>query len=84
MGVKCGRLTRVILGGEKRILGCSSKTFSKAVREDMCLETLHGCRDKAKLKLWPEDRYPRRVFTQVWDARGRQREVWSRLSIRGI
>ena len=29
-----------------------------------------------------EDRYPRRVFIQVWDAnpcRGRQRKVWCRL-----
>ena len=29
-----------------------------------------------------EDRYPMRVFTQVWDAKpgkGRQRKVWSRL-----
>ena len=29
-----------------------------------------------------EDRYPRRVFSQDWDAkprRGRQRKVWSRL-----
>ena len=72
-----------MLGGAKHILGCSSKTCN---RGDMCLETLQGRRDKAKLKLWyrlasmSEDRYPRRVFTQVLDAkpyRGRQRKVWS-------
>ena len=49
----------------------------------MGLETLQG-----KLKLWyklasmSEDRYPRTVFSQHWDAkprRGRQRKVWSRL-----
>ena len=75
----------VMLGGAKRILGCSSKTSNEAVRGDMGLETLQGRRDKSKLKLWyklasmSEDRYPR---SQDWDAkprRGRQRKVWSRL-----
>ena len=78
----------VMLGGAKRILGCSSKTCNEAVRGDMGLETLQGRRDKSKLKVWyklasmSEDRYPRRVFSQDWDAkprRGRQRKVWSRL-----
>ena len=35
-----------------------------------------------KLASMSEDRYPRRVFSQDWDAkprRGRQRKVWSRL-----
>ncbi len=50
--------------------------------------SLQGRTDKAKLKLWyklatmSEDRYPRRVFSQDWDAkprRGRLRKVWSRL-----
>ena len=51
----------------------------------MGLETLQGRRDKSKLKVlasMSEDRYPRRVFSQDWDAkprRGRQRKVWSRL-----
>ena len=54
----------------------------------MGLETLQGRRDKSKLKVWyklasmSEDRYPRKVFSQDWDAkprRGRQRKVWSRL-----
>ena len=81
-------LESVMLGGAKRILGCSSKTCNEAVRGDMGLETLQGRRDKSKLKVWyklasmSEDRYPRRVFSQDWDAkprRGRQRKVWSRL-----
>ena len=47
-------------------------------------ETLQGRRDKAKLKLryklasMSEDRYPRRVFTHIRDAkprRGRQRSL---------
>ena len=74
-------LESVMLGGAKRILGCSSKTCNEAVRGDMGLETLQGRRDKSKLKVWyklasmSEDRYPRRVFSQDWDAkprRGRQ------------
>ena len=40
-------LESVILGGVKRILGCSSKTCNEAVREDMGLETLQGRRDKS-------------------------------------
>ena len=81
-------LESVMLGGAKRILGCSSKTCNEAVRGDMCLETLQGRRNRSKLKLWyklasmSEDRYSRRVFSQDWDAktcRGRQRKVWSRL-----
>ena len=83
-GNKCqtAALESVMLGGAKRILGCSSKTCNEAVRG---LETLQGRRDKSKLKVWyklasmSEDRYPR---SQDWDAkprRGRQRKVWSRL-----
>ena len=40
------RLESVMLGGAKRILACSSKTCSEAVRGDMGLETLQGRRDK--------------------------------------
>ena len=36
-------LESVIFRGAKKMLGCSSK---KAVRGDMCLETLKGCRDR--------------------------------------
>ena len=42
----------VMLGGEKCILGCSSKTCKEAVRWDMGLEKSQGRRDKAKLKWW--------------------------------
>ena len=41
-----------MLGGAKRILGCSSNTCNEAVRGDMGLETLQGRRDKSKLKVW--------------------------------
>ena len=57
-------LESVVLGGAKKILGCSSKTCNEAVRGDMGLETLKSRSDKAKLK-WcyklatmPQDRYP--------------------------
>ena len=65
-------LESVMLGGAKRILGCSSKTCNEAVRGDMGLETLQGRRDKAKLKWWyklanmSDDRYPRQLFDQDW------------------
>ena len=42
-------LESIILGGAKKILGCSS-TCNEAFREDMGIDTLRGCRDKAKLK----------------------------------
>ena len=45
-------LESVMLGGAKRILGCSSKTCNEAVRGDMGLDTLQGCRHKNKLKWW--------------------------------
>ena len=42
-------LESVMLGGAKRILGCSSKTCNEAVSGDMGLDTLQGHRDKANL-----------------------------------
>ena len=45
-------LESVMLGGVKRILGCSSKTCNEAVRGDMGLDTLQERRDKYKLKWW--------------------------------
>ena len=81
-------LESIILGGAKKILGCSSKTSNEAVRGDMGLETLRSRRDKAKLKWWyklatmPEDRYPRQLFRQKWNIkarRGRQRKTWGRV-----
>ena len=41
-----------MLGGAKRILGCSSKTCNEAVRGDMGLDTLQERRDENKLKCW--------------------------------
>ena len=81
-------LESVLLSGGKRILGCSSKTCNEAVRGDLGIDTLQGRRDKAKLKWWyklvtmPEDRYPKKLFSQDWNIkphRGRQRKVWSRI-----
>ena len=78
-------LGSVLLGGGKRILGCSSKTCNEAVRGDLGIDTLQGHRDKAKLKWWyklvtmPEDRYPNKLFSQDWNIkprRGRQRKVF--------
>ena len=45
-----GSLESIILDGDKRILGCSSKTCNEAVRGDMGLDTLQSRRDRAKLK----------------------------------
>ena len=42
----------ILLGGAKKILGCSSRTCNEAVRGDMSLDTLKSHRDKAKLKWW--------------------------------
>ena len=57
-------LEAIILGGAKKILGCSSKTCNEAVRGDMGLDSLSSRRDRAKLKWWHNlctmkgDRYP--------------------------
>ena len=45
-------LESVMIGGAKRILGCSSRTCNEAVRGDMGLDSLQGRREKAKLKWW--------------------------------
>ena len=45
-------LESILLGGAKKILGCSSRTCNEAVRGDMGLETLKSRRDKTKLKWW--------------------------------
>ena len=42
-------LESIILGGAKKILGCSSKTCNEAVWGDMGLKSR---RDRAKLKWW--------------------------------
>ena len=78
-------LESVVLGGAKKILGCSSKTCNEAVRGDMGLEMLKSRRDKAKLQWWyklatmPQDRYPKQLFSQEWNVkprRDRQRKTW--------
>ena len=69
-----------MIGGAKRILGCSSMTCNEAVRGDMGLDSLQGRRDKAKLNkvaTMPEHRYSRKLFVQEWNVklrRGRQRK----------
>ena len=45
-------LETIILGGAKKILGCSSKTCNEEVRGDMGLDTLSSRQDRAKLKWW--------------------------------
>ena len=81
-------LELVMIGGAKRILGCSSRTCNEAVRGDMGLDSLQGCRVKAKLKWWyklatmPEHRYSRKLFVQEWNVkprRGRQRKYWCKV-----
>ena len=81
-------LQSVMIGGAKRILGCSSRTCNEAVRGDMGLDSLQGRRDKAKLKWWykvatmPEHRYSRKLFVQEWNVRprrGRQRKYWCKV-----
>ena len=43
-------LESVVIGGAKRVVGCSSRTCNEAVRGDMGLDSLQGRRDTAKLK----------------------------------
>ena len=51
---------------------------------DLGIDTLQGRREEAKLKWWyklvtmPDDRYPKKLFSQDWNIklrRGRQRKV---------
>ena len=64
-------LEAIILGGAKKILGCSSKTCNEAVRGDMGLDSLSSRRDRAKLKWWKNlctiKGDPRQLFDQVWE-----------------
>ena len=85
---KIDALESIILGGAKRILGCSSKTCIEVVGGDMGLESLKCRRDKSKLKWWyklmkmPENKYAKQVFNQKWNIkprRGRQRKMWDRI-----
>ena len=71
-------LESIILGGAKKILGCSSRMCNAAIRGDMGIDTLRSHRDKAKLKWWyklastPEDRYPKQLFSQEWNIKPRR------------
>ena len=81
-------LESILLGGAKKILGCSSKSYNEAVWGDMGLETLKSRRDRAKLKWWykfcrlPNNRYPKQLLGQEWEIKprkGRQKKTWSRI-----
>ena len=68
-----------MIGGAKRILGCSSRTCNEAVRGDMGLDSLQGRRDKAKLNGGINSR---KLFVQEWNVkprRGRQRKRWCKV-----
>ena len=79
------RKKSVMIGGAKRILGCSSRTCNEAVRDDMGLDSLQGRRDKAKVEMvatMPEHRYSRKRFVQEWNVkprRDRQRKYWCKV-----
>ena len=45
-------LESIMLGGAKRVLGCSSKTSNEAIQGDMGLEFLQCRCDKRKLSWW--------------------------------
>ena len=74
-------LESVMIGGAKRILGCSSRTCNEAVRGDM----VQGRRDKKwwyKVATMPEHRYSRKLFVHEWNVkprRGRQRKHWCKV-----
>ena len=80
-------LEAIILGGAKKMVGCSSEPCNEEVRRDMGLDSLSSRKDRAKLKWWHKsctmegDRYPRQLFDQVWEVkphRGRQRKMWGK------
>ena len=83
-------LENIMLGGAKRVLGCSSKTSNEAIWGDMGLEFLQVRRvgDNHKLSWWykvvsmPLSRYPKQLFLEEWNIKprpGRQHKVWKRV-----
>ena len=69
-------------------MGALQRHAMRQLGGDLGVDTLQGRKDKAKLKWWyklvtmPEDRYPKKLFSQDWNIkphRGRQRKVWSRI-----
>ena len=81
-------LESIMLGGAKRVLGCSSKTSIEAIWGDMGLEFLQGGRNKRKPSWWykvvsmPLSRYQKQLFLEEWNIKprpGRQRKAWKRV-----
>ena len=81
-------LESIMLGGAKRVLGCSSKPSNEAIWGDMGLEFLQGRHDKRKLNWWykvvsmPLSRYPKQLFQEEWNIKprpSRQCKVWKRV-----
>ena len=82
-------LESIMLGGAKRVLGCSSKTSNEAIWGDMGLEfckvgvinvSLVG--GIYKVINIPLSRYPKQLFQEEWHIKprpGRQRKVWKRV-----
>ena len=63
-------LESILLGGAKKIVGCSSKTCNEAVWGDMGLETLKSRRDREKLKWWYKVRITgtqKTAYSQEWE-----------------
>ena len=79
-------LESIMLGGAKRVLGCSSKTSNEPIWGNMGLEFLQGRCNKRKLSWWykvismPLSRYhSKQFFQEEWNIKprpGRQRKVW--------
>ena len=75
-------LESLMIGGAKRILGCSSRTCNEAVRGGMGLDSLQGRRWWYKGATMPEHRYSRKLFVQEWNVkqrRDRQRKYWCKV-----
>ena len=82
-------LESIMLGGAKRVLGCSSKSSNEAILGDMGLEFLQGRRDKRKLSWWykivsmPLSRYPKQLLLEELNIKpcpGWQHTVGKRLT----
>ena len=82
-------LESIMLGGAKRVLGCSSKTSNEPIWGNMGQEFLQGMRNKRKLSWWykvismPLSRYhSKQFFQEEWNIKprpGRQRKVWKKI-----
>ena len=81
-------LESIMLGGAKRVLGCSSKTSNKPIWGDMGLKVFQGKCNKRKLSWWYKivnmllSRNPKQLFLEEWNIKpcpGQQRKVCKRL-----